>query len=102
MPRLDGQRYKIVLAAGDQKMPDEITFDRGSFDSSACRGFGFGPAAYTSRDDGGAIAFQVDARSKDTVNHWRGRIAGRHVTGTVTQERNGAVAASYTFEGDEG
>jgi hypothetical protein len=101
-PRLDGQRYKVLLSAGDQRLPDELTFDHGAFDSSACRGFGFGPAAYTCKDDGSAVEFQVDARSKDAVNHWRGRIAGRHVTGTVTEERNGAVAGTYTFEGDEG
>jgi hypothetical protein len=101
-PRLDGQRYKVVLSAGDKKMPDELTFDHGSFDSSACRGFGFGPAGYTVRGDGDAIEFQVDAHSKDTINHWHGRIVGHHVSGTVTEERNGTPGATYAFEGDEG
>jgi len=97
---LDGRRFHVSLADGDKRMADDLSFATGMFDSSACRGFGFGPSSYTARTDAGAVVFEVDAHAGDLVNHWRGRVEGSRVSGTLVSEKNGAPQAKYAFEGE--
>ncbi len=76
---LDGLRFQGQTGEqgkGDHH-EDVITFDKGLFRSLDCENWGFGPAPYTVKQDGGVYHFSATLRSEDRGTlAWRGTIRG--------------------------
>ena len=76
-----------------------LIFKEGSFDSTACRRYGFVLAPYTTKKAGNAIGFTAVATSKKHgQNQWAGSVAGDKITGTMVWTK-GKKSANYTFTG---
>src|SRR5262249_7082928 len=81
---LDGKVFDVVLVQSNgQKDPDQLVFDSATFESLACRPYGFKPATYAARAQGGDVAFESSPKSKDAgANVWKGTVHGSSVSGT--------------------
>jgi hypothetical protein len=62
---------------------DTITFKGGQFRSLDCENWGFGPAPYSVKKEGGSFHFSATLRSPDRGTlEWKGTITGDTATGT--------------------
>jgi len=101
---LDGRTFEVTLTQADgTSAADTLVFAEGTLDSTACHEYGFGPAAYLATlKDGGVISFESTAESKDGgTNHWRGRVDGNGVQGTLEYTDGKGQLTTYRFEGEE-
>jgi hypothetical protein len=98
---LDGKMFDVQLQNGKGGAdPDQLAFDSASFDSSACRAYGFKPAKYSGRAQGDVITFEATAVSKDAgTNAWTGTVHGSTVKGTLTCTDPKGASTKYTYEG---
>lgn len=99
---LDGKSYSGMLGEkgktkGDK---DDFVFKEGTFHSTACDAYGFGAAAYTAREEAGAIAFEATTHSaKEGDMEWKGAVKGDAVEGTVVWKKAGKAPKDYWFKG---
>jgi hypothetical protein len=98
---LDGKVFEVVLVGSDgRKDTDQLVFDAATFESSACRPFGFKPAGYTASAHGDDVQFESTPKSKEAgSNAWKGTVHGSTVKGTLTSKGPKGEAMSATFEG---
>jgi hypothetical protein len=98
---LDGKVFEVQLVDGSgKKDQDQLVFDAASFESSACRPYGFKPAKYTGRAQGEDVTFESTAVAKDAgTNAWTGTVHGSSVRGTLTYTDPKGSATRYTYEG---
>jgi len=98
---LDGKVFDVVLVQSNgQKDPDQLVFDSATFESLACRPYGFKPATYSARTQGGDVAFESSPRSKDAgANVWKGTVHGSTVSGTLSCTGPKGEPMNCTFEG---
>jgi hypothetical protein len=88
---LDGKVF--IVDIGDKGRPadnigDVLTFRDGTFHSSACNEWGYGPGSYRSVRNGSRIQFDAESVSaNDGRLVWRGVIEGGFAEGTQTYYR---------------
>ena len=83
---IDGKTFTgtITKAGETQGDPDDFVFKDGTFISTACAGFGFKPAAYTTRQDGKRVLFDAVNETDSGVHmHWKGSISGDRLEATA-------------------
>jgi len=98
---LDGKTFDVMLVQSDGKSgPDQLVFDTATFESSACRPYGFGLARYSASAHGDDVQFESTAKAKDGgSNAWKGTVHGSSVKGTLTYSGPKGETMSATFEG---
>src|SRR6476620_10325548 len=78
---IDGKTYTGTLTKHGETQgdPDDFVFKDGTFISTACAGFGFKPAAYTTKQDGKRLQFDAVNETDNGVHmRWKGFIQGDH------------------------
>ena len=83
---VDGKTYTGTITKGGETQgdPDDFVFKDGTFISTACAGFGFKPAAYTTKQDGKRLLFDATNETDNGVHmHWKGSIQGDHLEATA-------------------
>ncbi|MEO1229635.1 MAG: hypothetical protein AAFZ18_12065 [Myxococcota bacterium] len=100
---LDARRFEVtVQPKGEESWGDTLTFDRGTFVSEACSGYGFGPSAYATKRMGEALTFRVEARSEsEGTSQWKGQVQKGSIEGTMVWTRPGQAPALYHFRGQQ-
>ena len=99
---LDGHVYQVTLAGGQQSQPDNLVFDGGRFESTACRSFGFVTAPYSTKHDGAASSFEASAKcDKSGATAWNGAIHGDAIEGTMVWTNDKGVKSEFKFSGKE-
>jgi hypothetical protein len=98
---LDGKVFDVVLVQPNgQKDPDQLVFDSATFESLACRPYGFKAATYSAHAQGGDVAFESSPKSKDAgANMWKGTVHGSTVSGTLVCTGPKGEPMNCTFEG---
>jgi hypothetical protein len=98
---LDGKTFDVMLVQSDgKKDSDQLAFDAATFESSACRPYGFKPAKYTATAHGDDVQFESTASTKEAgSNAWKGTVHGSSVKGTLVYSNPKGETTSYTFEG---
>jgi hypothetical protein len=101
---LDGKTYQVELQGKDgEDISDTLIFQRGTFDSTACRQYGFSAVPYqATRQDDGSIKFQALAKSGEASNQWNGVVKGDSIEGTVSMKKPGGEACDCSFKGSVG
>lgn len=101
-PSLDGKTFagEVVekgKAAGDK---DELSFAEGKFHSKGCDPYGFGPTAYTAKQDGDSILFESHTTSeKEGSIHWTGKVTGEACEASFVWSKPGQKDIEYSFKG---
>jgi hypothetical protein len=83
---VDGKTYTgtITKHGETQGDPDDFVFKDGTFISTACAGFGFKPAVYTTKQDGKRLQFDAVNETDNGVHmHWKGFIQGDRLEATA-------------------
>jgi len=83
---IDGKTYTgtITKHGETQGDPDDFVFKDGTFISTACAGFGFKPAVYTTKQDGKRLQFDAINETDNGVHmRWKGFIQGDHLEATA-------------------
>lgn len=89
---LDGKVYEgVFLERGHTKGDaDTLSFRNGRFHSRACDRYGYGDAAYTTTDEGGATRFEAQTESpRYGTLRWTGYVRGDRLDATVWMLQNG-------------
>ncbi|MBL8360746.1 MAG: hypothetical protein JNN18_09660 [Rubrivivax sp.] len=89
---LDGKTYEgVFLARGQTKGDaDTLSFRNGRFRSAACDRYGYGDAAYTTTDEGGAVRFDAQTESPRYGSlRWTGYVRGDRLDATAWMLQNG-------------
>jgi hypothetical protein len=99
---LDGHSYRVVAADERGGAPSriELAFVRGTFEASDTLGDGYVPTRYTTHVTDDALEFDVESRSPSAVRRFTGRVAGKHVEGTIVFAPHGSAPRHYVFSGD--
>ena len=85
-PAIDGKTYTGTLTKQGETQgdPDDFVFKDGKFISTACAGFGFKPAAYTTQQDGKRLQFSATSETDNGVRmQWQGTIVDEHLEATA-------------------
>jgi len=83
---IDGKTYTgtITKHGETQGDPDDFVFKDGTFISTACAGFGFKPAVYTTKQDGKRLQFDAINETDNGVHmRWKGFIQGDRLEATA-------------------
>ena len=97
---LDGKTFDVTLVEPERSAPDQLVFDAATFESSACRPYGFKPASYTATVHGDDVQFESTAKTKEGgSNVWKGTVHGSIVKGTLTYSGPKGESSAATFEG---
>jgi hypothetical protein len=98
---LDGKSFTVTMTEqGGEEQPDTLIFADGTFDSVACREYGFGAAPYQAEKKGDAWTFSAETRSEEEgVARWKGTVTGETVEGTMEWLKPGQDAIRYEFSG---
>lgn len=99
---LDGKVYQVELqdAKEGKTIPDTLIFARGTFDSTACRQYGFSAVPYqANREADGSIRFSALATAGEARNQWNGVVRGTSIEGTLSMQKPGEEAAQWPFRG---
>lgn len=97
---LDGRVYQVTLAGPKEPMPDQLVFDGGRFESTACRSFGFTTTPYSAKDDGAASSFEASAKcTKSGSTAWNGAIHGEAIEGTMVWTNDKGEKTPFHFTG---
>lgn len=96
---LDGKRFETLLD-GDN---DILKFDEGTFHSSSCEEWGFGPGDYTTKSSGDGISFEATTTSeKHGTMVWTGTVVGDNIKGSYHWTKEGwfgTKSKKKNFEG---
>ena len=100
---LDGKTFNIKLTEygkDGQPTDDELIFKDGTFFSSECEQYGFGPATYESASKNGATLFEATTSSeKEGKIEWEGKVEGDNITGNFMWSKPGQEPILYTYAG---
>jgi hypothetical protein len=97
---LDGHVYQVMLAGPKDSQPDQLVFDGGRFESTACRSYGFTTTPYSAKDDGAAKSFEASAKSgKSGATAWNGSIKGESIEGKMMFTNEKGEKNEYRFTG---
>ena len=97
---LDGRVYQVTLAGPMDSKPDQLVFDGGRFESTACRTHGFVSAPYSAKNDGATASFEVAAKSdKAGATAWTGAMHGEAIVGKMILTDDKGVQSEYRFNG---
>jgi len=95
---IDGKTYTGTITKSDETQgdPDDFVFKEGTFISTACQGFGFKPATYTTKQDGKRLQFDAVNETDNGVHkHWKGFIQGEHLEATADWLRPGQPTVQF-------
>ena len=68
---------------------DNFSFQNGKFESTLCRGFGYGKGDYKATVTDGRIQFEAQSTSADGgVMAWKGTVIGNSIEGAVVTTEN--------------
>jgi len=97
---LDGRFFSIQLVKeGKIDDKDTLIFDKGAFDSTVCRKYGYELTSYITKKAGTAMTYEAISKSKKYGhNTWRGKIEGDKISGTMVWN-NGQKKVNYTYSG---
>ena len=87
---IDGKTYTGTLTKQGETQgdPDDFVFKEGKFVSTACAGFGFKPALYTTQQDGKNLRFTAISETDNGVHmKWNGTIVDDHLEATAQWQR---------------
>lgn len=100
---LDDKTFNIKLTEygkDGQPTDDELIFKNGTFSSSECKQYGFGPATYESASKKGATLFEATTTSEKEGNiQWEGKVVGDSITGNFMWSKPGQEPILYTYSG---
>lgn len=100
---LDGKTFNIKLTEygkDGQPTDDELIFKDGTFSSSECEQYGFGPATYESASKNGATLFEAtNSSEKEGKIEWEGKVEGDSITGNFMWSKPGQEPILYTYAG---
>jgi len=100
---LDGKSFNIKLSEygkDGQPSDDELIFKDGTFTSTDCEQYGFGPATYESASKDGATLFEATTSSeKEGKIEWEGKVQGDSITGNFMWSKPGQEPIMYTYSG---
>lgn len=97
---LDGKTVSgTLIEEGEKKgMKDNLIFKEGTFDSSACRSYGFKPVAYTTESNAGRTAFHAVAKNrKGETMDWTGTMEGARTEATAVYTNKKGKRTKYVF-----
>lgn len=83
---IDGKTYTGTLTKQGETQgdPDDFVFKDGKFVSTACAGFGFKPATYTTQQDGTHLQFSATSETDNGVRmQWKGTIVDERLEATA-------------------
>ncbi len=98
---LDGTRFVGRLTAEGKKKGDKDTliFKDGTFDSVACRHYGFKPSPYTAEAAGGKRTFHSVAKNvRGETMDWTGAVDGDQMTATALYTDKRGKTTKYAFQ----
>ena len=101
---LAGRSFVVATKEGDKTdhPSDTLVFTTDTFESVACREWGFGVASYTTATEDGVIRFTSTATSpKEGSIQWTGTVDGGQIKGEYVWKKEGQADIHYTFEGPE-
>jgi len=87
---VDGKTYTGTLTKQGETQgdPDDFVFKDGKFISTACAGFGFKPASYTTQQEGKRLVFTATSETDNGVHmQWKGTIVDDHLEATAQWQR---------------
>jgi hypothetical protein len=87
---VDGKTYTGTLTKQGETQgdPDDFVFKDGKFVSTACAGFGFKPASYTTQQDGKRLQFTATSETDNGVHmQWKGTIVDDRLEATAQWQR---------------
>lgn len=100
---LDGKNFLVKMYdthIPDQTNEDVLIFSSGTFESEACRPYGYQPSSYKAKKNGKGIAFTAITKSdKEGEMHWQGTITNDRIQGTAIWKKEGQNNIEYKFEG---
>jgi hypothetical protein len=97
---LDGRVYQVTLAGPKDATPDNLVFDGGRFESTACRNYGFTTTPYSAKADGAASTFEASAKSgQASTTAWNGKIQGDGIQGTMVLTDGQGAKSEFRFVG---
>ncbi len=98
---LDGTKWKgDMTTAGEKPVADTFMFAEGTFDSEACREYGFRRGPYTAMRKEGGTKFTAFTRSREQgTMQWDGTVQGDRISGTAMWYPAKGAAKKYTFSG---
>jgi hypothetical protein len=101
--RLDKTTWWVELRPkGKTPAPDVIVFEKGRFDSIACRAYGFGDATYQARAEGKAVTFRATTKSKSgETMEWKGKVEGKAISGTMVWKDAKGSSQEAAFSGKQ-
>jgi hypothetical protein len=88
--KIDGKTYTGTLTKHGETQgdPDDFVFKDGKFISTACAGFGFKPATYTTQQQGTKLQFTATSETDNGVRmQWQGSIVDDHLEATAQWQR---------------
>ena len=98
---LDGKTFTVTVTPtgkGEEPSTDELIFEGGTFSSTNCEQYGFGPAAYETRTKGKAVLFKSTLTSEEEgTAEWEGAVKGDKIRGTFIWTKDGQDPVIYTY-----
>jgi hypothetical protein len=88
--------------AGEREFEDVLIFTRGqTFESEACRKFGFKPCEYEYDARGvGITRWSAKPQSESSGHtHWQGTVSGNEIQGEMTWTKPDNAELRYSFQG---
>lgn len=99
---LDGKTFEVMVIdqSSGEETADTLLFANGTFDSVACRQYGFGKAPYEATQEGETWTFTAEAVSpEEGTTTWVGTISGDAIEGTMEWAKSGQNPMHYEFAG---
>lgn len=100
---LESKNYVVKMydtGNPDQSLGNVLIFSSSTFESEACRPYGYQPVSYKTKKNGKGIVFTAAARSdQDGEMYWQGTIINDQIQGTAIWKKEGQDDIQYKFEG---
>jgi hypothetical protein len=99
---LDDRNFEVRMGPVGKELvgKDTLEFAGGRFHSTACDGFGFGTAQYTTKNNNGAIEFSANCTNESgDTNEWHGTIRGDDIEGRLKWTPKGSQPVESEFRG---
>lgn len=100
---LEGKNYLVKMydtGNPDQSIDNVLIFSSSTFESEACRSYGYQPVSYKVKKNGKGIIFTAATQSdQDGEMYWQGTITNDQIQGTAIWKKEGQDDIQYKFEG---
>jgi hypothetical protein len=99
---LDDRTFDVRMGTPGKELvgKDTLEFAGGRFHSTACDGFGFGTALYTTKTLNGGLEFHaVCTNDAGDKNEWHGTVRGDDIAGGLTWTPKGSQPVESEFRG---